>query len=105
MSGLAYPQASLWMSLLLAHSSLRSAALEDELDCGLCGIHGQREITTLRLVLESGINIGSWTKTLNWVKCKYESPKSGCVPVVTTATVTIALEAGSSFTAKSRFKC
>lgn len=56
---LALPQASLWISLFLAYFSLRSAALEDELGCGLCGKHGQREIIALRLILEGRVNIGS----------------------------------------------
>lgn len=64
----AYPQASLWTCLFLAYTSLRNVALEDELGCGLCGIHGQREIIALRLVLEGSINTGLWTHTQNWDK-------------------------------------
>lgn len=55
---LGYPQ-----DLFLACSSLRTTALEDELSCGLRGIHDQREITALRLRLEGSVNIESRTQT------------------------------------------
>lgn len=57
------------------------------------------------MVLESGINIGLWIKILNWVKCKYEFLKLGCVLVVIIVIVIIVLEVGFFFIVKFRFKC
>lgn len=57
------------------------------------------------MVLESGINIGLWIKILNWVKCKYEFLKLGCVLVVIIVIVIIVLEVGFFVIVKFRFKC